>query len=70
MFWKDVGNGIFLDRSRSNCTSYQLRCIREFNPASQEIWSGPRGTATGMQTSILQFSTPVNIALIQAALWY
>ncbi len=45
LIWKDVGNGILLDRPLpfKLHQSYRplSRFIREFNPASQEIWSGP-----------------------------
>ncbi len=51
LIWKDVGNGILIDRPLpfKLHQSYRPlpRFIREFNPASQEIWSGP----AGMQTS-------------------
>ncbi len=44
-FWKDVGNGILLDcllpfKLRQSYRPLP-RFIREFNPASQKIWSGP-----------------------------
>ncbi len=51
LFWKDVRNGILLDRPLTFKLhqSYRPlpRCIREFNPVVQEIWSGPnsRGNA-------------------------
>ncbi len=52
LFWKDVGNRILLDRPLpfKLHQSYRPlpRFIREFNPTSQKIWSGP----AGMQTSI------------------
>ncbi len=42
---KDVGNGILLDRPlqfKFHLRHRLLPCfIREYNPASQEIWSGP-----------------------------
>ncbi len=45
LFWKDVGNWILLDRPLpfKLHQSYRPlpRFIWEFNPASQEIWSGP-----------------------------
>ncbi len=48
LFWKDLGNGILLDRPLpfKLLQSYRpLLClIRELNPALQEIWSG-RGNA-------------------------
>ncbi len=47
LFWKDVGNRILLDRPLpfKLHQSYRPlpRFIREFNPASQEIWPGPAG---------------------------
>ncbi len=50
LFRMDFGNGILLDRplpfKLHQCYRPLPRFIREFNPASQEIWSGP-----GMQTS-------------------
>ncbi len=51
LFGKDVGNGILLDRPFKLHQSYRPlpHFIREFNPAAQEIWSGP----AGMQTSSL-----------------
>ncbi len=45
LFWKDVGNRILLDRPLPFKLHHSYRplprFIREFNPASQEIWSGP-----------------------------
>ncbi len=48
LFWKDVGNGILLDHPLPFELQQRYRplrrFIREFNPALQEIWSGPANT--------------------------
>ncbi len=45
LFWENVGNGILLDRPlpfKLHQSYRLLPCfIREFNPASHEIWSNP-----------------------------
>ncbi len=41
LFWKDVGNGILLDRPLPFKLHQSYRPLPCFIPALQEIWSGP-----------------------------
>ncbi len=44
LFWKDVGNGILLDRPLPFKSHQSYRPLPCFIPALQEIWSGPAKT--------------------------